>query len=149
MRLVLDVQGFKDEHNKFIPKELATYDGNRIGHYVFKQPFPLRLLSPDLHKQALWLMKNYHCINWNVGYTPLHYFSTIINELTRDATFVFIKGGEKVDYIKKYCTKPIVELNEKPLLHLSTPKCFFHTKTPAMCALYNVFYLYDNFFMNE
>lgn len=149
MRLVLDMQGFKDEYNKYIPKELATYDGNRISHHVFKKPFSLSLLSPESHKKAIWLMKNHHCINWNDGYTPLHHFSAIIKEITSNADFVYVKGSEKVEYIKKYCTKQIVELDEQPTLRPSSPKCFFHSKSPSMWALSNVFYMYINFFMNE
>lgn len=149
MRLVLDMQGFKDEHNNFIPKELATYDGIRISHYIFKQPFPLSFLPPDAHNQVVWLMKNHHHINWNSGHTPIHHFSTLIKELTKDAHFVYVKGNEKANYIRKYCVKPVVEVEEQPTLPKSTPKCFFHSKSPSMCALSNVFYLYNNFFMNE
>ncbi|CAH2000674.1 unnamed protein product [Acanthoscelides obtectus] len=50
--LVTDVQGFKIEHNKYIVKELAGYDGQQICHYVFKPPFALDLLPPDLQEQV-------------------------------------------------------------------------------------------------
>ena len=149
MRLVLDIQGFKDEKNQFIPKELATYDGEKIAHFVFKQPFALNLLSPELHKQTLWLMKNHHCINWNAGYTPLHYFAAIVEKITKDVEFVYVKGKEKANYIRKYSAKPIIELDEQPVLAPSTPYCVFHSKSPSMCALSNVLYMYDNFFMND
>lgn len=149
MRMLLDIQGFKDEHNKFLPKELAVFDGNKVSHYVFKRPFPLQLLSPEAHKQAVWLMKFHHCIPWNTGHTPLYNFSSIVKKLTEDAQFVYVKGQEKADYIRKYCTKPIIELDEQPVLTISTPKCFYHSKSPSMCALSNVMYMYDTFFMNE
>lgn len=146
MRLILDFQAFKDERNKFIPKELACYDGEKIVHYVFKQPYPLNFLPPEYHKQAIWLMKNHHCINWNSGFTPLHHFSTIIKQITKDVEFVYVKGEEKAKYIKKYVDKPIIELDEEPALFLSKPKCFYHSKPLAMCALSNVIYMYNNFF---
>lgn len=148
MRLIVDLQGFKDG-NKFIPKELATYDGSRISHYIFKQPHPISLLSPKSFKQTVWLMKNHHHIDWNIGFTPLHYFSKIVCELTQDFQFVYVKGAEKADYIRKYCKNTVIEICEEPILYKSNPKCFFHSKTPSMCALSNVFYLYDNCFMNE
>lgn len=50
----MDIQGFKIENNKFIVKEFAAYDGVRISHYIFKPPFPLKMLSPDLYKQAVY-----------------------------------------------------------------------------------------------
>lgn len=149
MRLILDLQGFKDEKNKFIPKELAAYDGEKIIHYVFKQPFPLNFLSPECHKQAVWLMKNHHCINWNLGFTPLHYFSTIIKQVTKNAEFVYVKGVEKAKYIKKYVDNAVIELDEEPPLFLSKPKCFYHSKPEAMCALSNVINMYDLFFFNK
>ena len=53
-QLVVDVQGFKIENNKFISKELAAYDGRKICHYVFKPPFNLNQLPPNLTKEANW-----------------------------------------------------------------------------------------------
>lgn len=149
MRVILDFQGFKDEKNKFIPKELASYDGLQFSHFIFKKPYSLNLLSPDLHEQAVWLMKNYHHLNWNDGFTPLHHFAEILDKVTKNARFVYVKGYEKAEYIRKYCTKPIVELDEQPSIHPSTPKCVFHFKSPTHCALSNVFQMYDIFFMNE
>lgn len=149
MNLILDIQGFKDENNKFIPKELAAYDGDKINHHVFKQPFSMDLLSPEAYNQALWLMKYHHCICWKSGHTPVHHFSTIIKTLTDDFEFVYVKGREKADYIKKYCNKTIIEIDEQPILVKTAPKCFYHSNSPAMCALSNVFFLYDTFFMNK
>lgn len=148
-RLIIDVQGFKDEKNKFIPKELAAFDGYRISHFVFKQPFAFNLLCPESNKQATWLMKYHHCIYWNHGYTPLHYFADIVKKLTEDALYVYVKGTEKAEYIKKYSSKPVIELDDQPALQASTPKCAFHSKSPCICALTNVFFMYDNFFMNN
>lgn len=147
--LVLDVQGFKIENNKFIPKELAAYDGTRISHYIFKQPFNLRFLSPDLYKQAVWLMKNHHCLPWNQGYTPVHKFADIVKNLTEKVDNVYVKGKEKCQYIRKYSLKPVIELDEEPALKPDDPKCFFHSKSPCICALTNVYYLYNYFLMSE
>jgi hypothetical protein len=149
MRLIIDMQGFKDERNRYIPKELAAFDGNQLSHYVFKKPYPLSFLSRDLHKQATWLMKNHHHIDWNSGFTPLHHFSSIMEHLTKETQFVYVKGGEKADYIRRYSKQPVIEINEQPSLRPSIPKCFNHSKSPTMCALSNVMYIYDNLFMNE
>ena len=149
MRIVLDIQGFKDENNKFIPKELATFDGHKISHYIFKQPYSLNLLSPEAQKNANWLIKNHHGISWNKGFTPLHHFSEIVRKLTDDVQFVYVKGTEKTQYIKRYTLKLIIEINEVPVLVKSTPKCYYHSISPSMCALTNVFFLYNTFFMDE
>ncbi|CAH1968779.1 unnamed protein product [Acanthoscelides obtectus] len=65
MSVVLDVQGFKIENNKFLAKEFCAYDGVRLCHYIFKAPFPWDLLPPPLKIQAKWLTDNYHGYCWN------------------------------------------------------------------------------------
>lgn len=149
MNLVMDIQGFKIENNKFITKELAAYDGFHISHHVFKQPFEISLLPPDLHKQAIWLMKNHHCIQWNQGFTPLHKFSDIVKSLTAKCECVYVKGEEKMNIIRKYSSKPVIELDEYPALLPDKPQCFFHSKKHCVCALSNAFYLYNRFFMDD
>lgn len=149
MNIVIDIQGFKIENNKFIAKELAAYDGQHISHYIFKQPFEINLLPPDLHRQATWLTKNHHCIPWNEGFTPLHKFSDIIKTITNKGSSVFVKGKEKADTIRKYSSTPVFELEEQPALQPSESRCFFHTKNYCICALSNVFYLYNNFLMDD
>ena len=148
-QLVVDVQGFKIENNKFIPKELAAYDGRKICHYVFKPPFDLNQLPPNLIKEANWLMTNHHCIPWFEGFTPLHKFCDIIKNLTEDIDNVYVKGKEKCEYIRKYSLKPVIELDENPPLQKSESSCFYHSQTTCICALTNVNFLYRHFLMNE
>lgn len=147
MNLVLDVQCFKRENNKFIVKELAGYDGERICHFVFKPPFPFNMLSNDLQKQAWWLTKNHHCIEWSSGSTPLHLFGNILQDLTEPADRVYVKGREKAIYLQQFISKSVIELCEEPALSKNPPRCFYHLNNYCMCALSNVFYLYDNFIM--
>lgn len=149
MKLVIDIQGFKIENNNLIVKELAAYDGTRLCHYIFKPPFTIKLLPPYLQKQALWLMNNHHCIDWNFGFTPLYQFSDVIKNLTSTVECVYVKGKEKADYIRKYSMNPVYELAESPKLQVGRTHCFYHTKESCICALTNVFYLYDNFLMDE
>lgn len=147
MRLVVDIQGFKRENNQFIVKEFACYDGKRFGHYVFKSPFPFEMLPPDLQRQATWLMKNHHRLRWNDGFTPLHKFGSILEYYTRAADMVYIKGHEKFMFIKKFCSVPLCELDEQPSLKMTSPKCFYHNNNIGVCALSNVFNLYEAFIM--
>lgn len=145
MMLVVDIQGFKIENNEFIVKELAAYDGVKMCHYIFKPPYPFELLSPDIEKQVTWLTRNHHCIKWDDGFTPLHTFVHIIQNLTSKADYVYVKGNEKANYIRHFISKPVLELGEQPTLKKSIPKCFYHSNKICMCALSNVYYLYENF----
>lgn len=148
MPLVLDIQGFKVENNKFIVKEMAAFNGHKISHYVFKSPFPKRHLPPDLEKQATWLTNNYHCIDWNEGYTPFHNFSNIVRSLTAREEIIYVKGKEKADYISEYSLNSVYELGEYPPIPFEEPRCFYHIKPKCICSLTNVYYLYENFIMS-
>lgn len=147
MKLVLDVQGFKIKNNKFIAKELAAFDGLKISHYIFKAPFPITYLPQDLHKQADWLMNNHHCINWSEGFTPLYQFGSILKHLTENVKCIYVKGKEKSEYIKKYSLAPVIEIEEQPALNRAEPSCLNHLKSPCVCALTNVYNLYNTFIM--
>lgn len=148
MPLILDVQGFKVEKNKFIVKELAGFDGERICHYVFKPPFSFDMLPPELQREANWVTKNHHCIQWDIGFTPLHKFDSILEDLTSKAECIYVKGREKAEYVRRFSSKPIFEFEEQPRLEQSIPKCFYHSKSKCVCALSNVLYLHENFVMS-
>lgn len=147
--MILDVQGFTIEQNKFIPKELAAYDGQRICHYIFRPPFAFGCLSPDADKQSKWLMKHHHCIDWEAGYTPLYKFSNIVKSITQEASVIYVKGKEKATFLRKYSSRPILEFDEQPPLKKNAPKCFYHLNNNCVCSLFNVFYLYDQFVMQQ
>jgi hypothetical protein len=147
MIVIVDVQGFNTSKNTFTPKELAVYDGSVVSHYIFKAPFAFNILHSEFKKQAAWLSNNHHCLDWNEGFTPLFMFPKIIQRLTRDVDSIFIKGQEKAAYIRKFVSKPVMEFQEQPALTPSRPSCFYHLKSPCVCALSNVYYLYDTFVM--
>jgi hypothetical protein len=148
MNLVLDVQCFKRENNKFMAKELAAYDGEKISHFVFKPPFPFEMLSHDLQKQANWLTRNHHGIDWSSGSIPMHLFGDIMQDITTSADRIYVKGREKADYLRKFIPKPIIEFDEEPALSKGAPRCFYHSNNFCMCALTNVFYLHEHFIMS-
>ncbi|CAH2014170.1 unnamed protein product [Acanthoscelides obtectus] len=128
--------------------EHAGYDGQQIRHHVFKPPFALDLLPPDLQTQATWLMQHHHCINWNSGFTPLHTFPKIMDELTKHADRIFFKGIEQANCLRRFSRKPVIEFAEQPRLEPASSACFYHSKPITMCTLSNVFYLYKNFIMS-
>lgn len=147
MTVIVDVQGFNTSKKTFIPKELAVYDGVHVSHYIFKAPFSIHNLSTEFKQQVFWLINNHHCIDWNEGFTPLFMFPQIIQRLTKDADSISVKGCEKATYIKKFVSKPVIEFREQPALTSSIPCCFYHLKSPSICALSNVYFLYETFVM--
>ncbi|CAH1107018.1 unnamed protein product [Psylliodes chrysocephalus] len=86
----------------------------------------MRLLNEEFHRQAIWLMANHHGLNWNHGFTPLHEFHNIIQNVTKNVEAVYVKGREKAQYIRKYSLAPVFEMDEHPALPKLPPKCPHH-----------------------
>lgn len=143
MVLIIDFQGFKIENNEFVVKELAAYDGYRVSHYVFERPFEFKYLQRKYQKQSIWLSRHHHCIDWMTGDIPLYKLDGILKRLSNAESQIYVKGREKVNYLRRFITKPLLELDEQPRLIKCTPMCFYHTKSNCVCSLYNVHYLYD------
>jgi hypothetical protein len=149
MSLVVDVLGFRREHNKFVVKEFAAYDGKRISHFVFKPPFPFDMLSLDLQLQANCLTQQYHGIEWESGSTHFHLFNKTFKDVAASADRIYVTDREKANYIRKFTSTPVYELGEYSPLLPNEAKCFYHKFEHCMCALSNVFYLYHHFIMQE
>lgn len=142
--VVIDLQGFSI-NNQFIPKEIAAFNGQQISHHIFKPPGPFRIVPDTAKKDINWLIANHHCIVWNEGSTSLKDFQNIITTITRSSNIIYVKGREKANYLRKFTTKQVLELDEQPTLKKNQPKCYGHLKDPCMCALTNVLYLFNVF----
>lgn len=148
MPLIVDIQGFKIGEKKLVVKEFAAYDGSHICHYVFKPPFAFHSLPLEYQRQANWLMSNHHGIDWNAGFTQHYMFPKIIKQVTRDAPQVYIKGREKSDFIRQYVKVPVEEFPDTPPLQQRPGSCFYHLNENCVCALTNVYHLYNTFVMS-
>lgn len=147
--IIVDIQCFKKEGNQYVVKELAGYDGTKMFHYIFKPPFRLNTLPPYLRQQVHWLSLNHHCIDWSEGFTPAHTFPIILKRMTTGFDTIYVKGLEKSKFIKQYIEQPVLTLEEQPALEANEPSCFHHLKSPCICALTNVYQLYDFFYMKQ
>lgn len=146
--IVIDIQGFKTSDKTFTVKEFAAYNGKQWMHYIFKQPFSYDLLPEHLKRQARYLMDHHHCIRWETGFTPAHTFKDIIVDITSHYDTIYVKGEEKRKFIADLVSRNVMEL-EEPKIILEEPICFNHSKTPCICALNNVFSLYETYIMRE
>lgn len=148
-QFILDLQGFKDNKNRFIVKEIAiiTIEGDFIQHCFVKSPFGFHKLSPFYKRQVIFNSKYYHGIPWSEGRVN---FSKIIKQLRKlfcGNSTVFVKGQEKAMFIQEqFPDTQIVNLEENPSfpsLKQMTPNynkhCFFHENTGYMCAYSNVY----------
>lgn len=145
--VIIDLQGFKTP--EFVPKEMAIWDGERIAHYVFKEPFPFKCLSASLQRQANWLTTNYHKLHWTDGDVDLSRIPHILHDIQRYANVIYCKGKMKGDFLKKYITKDVIVCDLESLSCLrcvarnqvANAKCFYHES--GVCAIENVKLLYD------
>lgn len=150
--MIVDIQGFKTTDKIFTPKELATYDGNIISHYIFRPPFPFAALPTHLQKQATWLMTNHHCIDWTEGFTPAYEFPRIFRRILQGASGspvreIYVKGCEKAAFLRRFTDKPIIEIEDQPALSPTQPSCMYHLQPVCYCALSNVYHLYNHYIM--
>lgn len=145
--LIIDVQGFKCENNKFLVKELAAFNGSQTCHYIFKSPFNFYCLPLEYQQQAKWVTAHHHTIDWNQGYTPFHQFPHIMKQLTNNVEEIYVKGAEKARFLQRYTKACVIELPESPPLSPSDCCCFYHKKQTCICALSNVYSLYNIFVM--
>lgn len=147
--VVIDIQGFKTP--EFIPKEMAIWDGNRMAHYVFKEPFPFKYLPEKFQREANWLSNNYHRIGWSDGDVELSRIPFILNDIRRYADTIYCKGEIKSTYLKKLLNDKITvkDLNQAPFLRnlpheyikFANAKCFYHQN--GVCAIENAKLIYD------
>lgn len=146
-KVVVDIQFFKTEEKVFTPKELAVYDGTHISHYIFKPPFNFLELPDKLKPEAEWVTNNHHGISWDEGLVPVYLFPQILSRLLDNADRIYVKGREKANFVRNAAKKLVIEFPEEPALLKMEPSCFYHISSTCMCALSNVFTLYENFVM--
>lgn len=148
MNVIVDVQGFKTDDNKFIVKEIAILYNNQLQVYHIKSPYPFYALTKTERKQVCWIERNRQ-IYWREGYIP--YFNCkdcIINFLCNKN--IYTKGIEKVIWIKEITNNEnVFNLEEKGCPNFSSLyqkycnlkevyRCIYHKN---ICALKNVFCL--------
>lgn len=148
-QFILDFQGFKNNKNRFVIKELVviSIDGDLIHHCFVKSPFGIDKLSPFYQKQVIFNSKYYHGIPWYKGNVYFNKTITHLGKLFCENSTVFVKGQEKAIFIQEIFPRAhVVDLGEDPhfpSLKRKTPNnykyCFFHKNTEYMCALYNVY----------
>lgn len=157
--LIVDLQGFKVNQNKFILKEICIWKRDRIHHFIIKPPFDWKYLSKRSKQQAVWLKKNYHGLDWTDGITT---FSELIEQIKplfeKRNLIVFVKGEEKIEWLKKLfqCFKLNsiinlehvdceINLHDFEIKNVIFDHCNYHK---LRCALQNVKMLSAWFKMN-
>lgn len=150
---LIDLQGFKDDRNEFIIKEIAIMNIKNCEylHWFVKQPYPINKLSPALIRQANYVSKFYHGIPYNYGNIPFYVIKKKLKEII-SYNLVLVKGSEKRDFLQRIFKKAKIEdLSDIPSLKKLKPRfnnyyCSFHSSNQLClffsCALNNVYNIY-------
>jgi len=153
MDIVIDIQGFRNADEKFIPKEVAVVAINAtiIGHWIMMPPCPFSDLSERVRRENNWLSRNYHGIEWFDGEGNLKYFTLQLREITRQARYIYTRGQEKTRYLRELLSRNVYNLEgisppfkELPDGEEGGQRCTHHgfrTKAKFLCALRNAYKL--------
>ena len=151
MDIVIDIQGFRDAEERFIPKEVAVVAINTpiIGQWIIMRPCPFDELSVNSRRENNWLTRNYHGIEWFDGEVNLKHFKQHLREIIRQARYIYSRGHEKVHYLRNLLSKNVYNLEgispafkNLPDAEESGHRCTYHgfrAKANFQCALRNAY----------
>lgn len=153
MDIVIDIQGFRDVDEQFIPKEVAVVAINDpiIGHWIMMPPYPFGDLPEKARRENNWLSRNYHGIEWFDGEVNSKYFTIQLREITRQARYIYSRGQEKANYLRNLLSRNVYNLEgiSPPLKNLPDAeerghRCAHHgfrANAKFTCALRNAYKL--------
>ncbi|KYN13605.1 hypothetical protein ALC57_14203 [Trachymyrmex cornetzi] len=112
MDIVIDIQGFRDVEDNFIPKEVAVLAINATitWHWIMRPPFPFGKLPERARRENNWLTRNYHGIEWFDGDVNPVYFTIHLRAITRHARYIYTRGQEKSRYLSNLHSRNVYNL---------------------------------------
>ena len=151
MNIVIDFQGFKDNDNKYIIKELAIsglQNNDLLIHKIVAAPYAKETLNVKRKREAEWITVFYHGLDWNCQLSDETYKHMMykLKELCYLSDKIFVKGEEKAKFIEedvleiKGSVTELGKLGCPKLFDLPTENvCVIHEdKMGYICALDNV-----------
>ena len=152
MSFVFYMQGFTGPNNEFILKEVAvlSIDDSWGVTHTFEPPYNWNELPAKYKSTNLWLVRNYHGINWDYGLLPYDYIQDVIKSMLHEATIVYVKGNSKQTFLKQYLQDSIIIIDLQDfdcpsikVLDETCMKCSYHINLHKKfnCAFNNVFRL--------
>lgn len=114
MNYYVDIQGFRDDANNMIVRELGISSENETlpKHYIFEEPYFYLENSRKTRITNFYLTRNLHGLPWHFGDIPYTKFKDILSSL--DATAIYVKGIQKKRLIEKYVDCSVFDLDYAP-----------------------------------
>lgn len=147
MDIAIDIQGFRDLGEKFIPKEIAVVgiESTIIGHWIITPPCAFEELPESSKQENNWLSQYYHGIEWFDGEADLKRVVTQLREIARRTRHIYTRGAEKAVYLQHILSRNISNLEGisptfKNLSDYESSGCPLHgfrLRNKFHCALHN------------
>jgi len=139
MEAVVEFQGFKDNNNKFIVKELAVVSKCFQSQIIFTSPYNQSLLNSKMIRTNRWLTRHYHHIHWDDDGVPFR--ADLISALLKPFSIVYTKGLEKKEFLKEFHD------NAVEITSSCTDNCIYDVKCLLglhnNCALKNAVHFFN------
>lgn len=145
MKFVIEMQGFSDNENTFIPKEIALVsldEARSTAHWIVRPSVSHYGLTHATRVKNDWVTHNHHGLSWFRGTSDLKLVVNELQKLTRGADVVYTRGERKWDYLINILDAPVLNLSvdlRNPSFEKMSPiaeKCSYHAKNQNFrCAL--------------
>jgi len=142
----IDVQGFFDNNNNFILKEIEIVfekDPN-LNIFLIEPPYDLALINTKSRKTAIWLTNTHHKIFWNDGENNFPQTRSYLRTITSGKQII-CKGVEKKRFLQMiFGSRQLINIEEMGCPSLNKfkgnrfPYCETHLKG-GVCALNNAY----------
>lgn len=113
--ILVDFQGFKDNQNAFIIKELAFCDlvsENKWKHFTFRPPYPKSELFYKVIRANEWCTRNLHGFKWEDGRVPYAELTNVLQTTTSNFKHVITKGQEKAKFLSSLLQRTVTDLEK-------------------------------------
>jgi len=96
MDIIIDILGFRNTDEKFIPKEVAIVAINAtiIGYWIIMPPCSFSDLPERARRENNWLSRNYHGVEWFDDEVNLKYFMLQLQLHDKPATYIYQRARE-------------------------------------------------------
>lgn len=145
MKFVIEMQGFTDNENAFLPKEIAlvSLTGCRAtAHWIVRPSISQTALTRSTRAKNNWVTRNHHGLNWYRGTSDLKYVVDELRKITKNADAIYTRGELKWEYLVSILDVPVINLAadlDNPSfakMPTSIEKCAYHAKNQNFrCAL--------------
>lgn len=112
---VVDIQGFRAMSNEFLIKEfcIAELGTNYVYHGVVKPAIRYARLGGEFKKRVNFVTNHIHGLQWDSGSMSRLQATTLIKNVLKNASRVYIKGSERVAFLEKLLDYmvPVIDLD--------------------------------------